>query len=117
MNPRIARIRRAKAHGHFPEGEHHEHSHNHDGAQAINVGQMERQASMIGGGLLAGYGLTRGSLCGLALAAIGGALLYRGFSGHCHVYEMLGHSSAETGDGGEHEHDHRIEHGVATMTR
>ena len=60
----------------------------------INVGEFERQISMIGGTVLAGYGLLRGSLTGLALAAIGGALIWRGHTGHCEVYHLLGHSSA-----------------------
>jgi hypothetical protein len=124
MNPKIARLRRAKAHGHLHEEEHHEHSHDQSGGQAVNVGRMERQASLLGGGLLAAYGLTRGSLTGLALAAIGGALFYRGYSGHCHMYATLGHSSAEADQdrsGGKHQQDddatHRVEQAVATMTR
>jgi uncharacterized membrane protein len=51
------------------------------------------------GGLLTLYGLTRGSLGGLGLAALGGGLLYRGASGHCHLYEALGVNTA--GPGGE----------------
>jgi hypothetical protein len=121
MNPKIARIRRAKAHGHYHDDEQHELSHGHHGGQAINVGSMERKASLIGGGLLAAFGLTRGSLSGLALAAIGGALLYRGYTGHCHMYAALNHSSAdphEHGNGGQQRQaDERIEQGVATMTR
>ena len=60
----------------------------------INVGEFERQISMIGGTVLAGYGLLRGRFTGLALAAIGGALIWRGHTGHCEMYHMLGHSSA-----------------------
>ncbi|MGH9943312.1 MAG: SRPBCC family protein [Pyrinomonadaceae bacterium] len=56
----------------------------------INVSQPERWASGIGGGALALYGLTRGSLGGVALALIGGALAYRGVTGHCDVYEAIG---------------------------
>ena len=33
-------------------------------------------------------------MLGLALAAIGGALIWRGHTGHCEMYHMLGHSSA-----------------------
>ncbi len=36
---------------------------------------------LVGGGALALYGLTRGSLAGLGLAALGGGLLYRGVTG------------------------------------
>ncbi len=35
-------------------------------------------------------GLSRRSVPGLALAATGAALLYRGATGHCQVYESLG---------------------------
>ncbi|HYO64384.1 MAG TPA: SRPBCC family protein [Pyrinomonadaceae bacterium] len=62
-----------------------------------NVGEPERWASAVGGGALALYGLTRGTLGGVALALAGGALLYRGVSGHCNVYEAMGVSSADEG--------------------
>lgn len=67
------------------------------GAQAgasVNVGQTERWASAIGGGALALYGITRGSLGGIALALIGAALVQRGFTGHCNLYEAMGYSTA-----------------------
>lgn len=38
---------------------------------------------MIAGGLLALYGLSRRSLTGLALAGIGGTMLYRAYQSHC----------------------------------
>lgn len=59
-------------------------------ARPVNVGETERMISAAGGGLLALYGLTRGSLRGLALAAVGAVLGYRGVTGHCDVYEALG---------------------------
>src|SRR5262245_26831188 len=62
---------------------------------AVNVNEAERNLSMVGGSVLAVCGLLRGSLSGLALAAIGGALIYRGHTGHCEIYHMLGHSSAD----------------------
>ena len=65
------------------------------GSRNINIGKTERWASSIGGGALAVYGLTRGSLGGIALALLGGALINRGVSGHCAVYDAMGHSSAE----------------------
>src|SRR5688572_2426566 len=61
----------------------------------INVSETERVASMVGGGALALFGLSRASLGGLGLAALGGALLYRGATGHCDLYDMLGMSTAE----------------------
>lgn len=62
---------------------------------SANVGQTERWASAIGGGALAIYGLTRGSLGGIALALVGGALVQRGVSGHCGVYDAMNFSTAE----------------------
>lgn len=56
----------------------------------INVGSAERVGSALAGGALAIYGVLRGSLGGWALAALGGALAYRGLTGHCHVYEAIG---------------------------
>jgi uncharacterized membrane protein len=63
---------------------------------SVNVGQAERWASAIGGGALALYGLTRGTKGGVALALIGGTLVYRGMSGHCTVYEAAGLNTAGT---------------------
>jgi uncharacterized membrane protein len=57
--------------------------------RSVNVGNAERAASTVGGAALALYGLSRFSLGGLALAAIGGMLAYRGLSGHCDVYQAL----------------------------
>jgi len=69
-------------------------------ARTINVGEGERLASMLAGGALAVYGLGRRSLGGLALAALGGALAYRGITGHCDAYEKLGvNRSRRPGDG------------------
>src|SRR4051812_10879779 len=56
----------------------------------VNVGRTERQVSAIAGGALALFGLSRRSLPGLLLAGLGGAMVYRGVSGHCHAYEALG---------------------------
>jgi uncharacterized membrane protein len=61
----------------------------------VNVGAAEREASMIGGTILAVCGLLKGSVSGLALAAIGGALIYRGHTGRCQLYQALGHSTAD----------------------
>ena len=60
----------------------------------VNVGQYERWASAVGGGALALYGITRGSLGGIALALVGAALVQRGVSGHCNLYEAMNFSSA-----------------------
>jgi uncharacterized membrane protein len=46
----------------------------------LNRDALERWALIAGGGLLAVYGLKHKNLSGLALAAIGGGLIYNGFS-------------------------------------
>lgn len=69
-----------------------------DAAQGgINVGETERYASVIGGSALALYGLSRKSLGGLVLGLLGGALLYRGATGHCNTYGALGINTAHGG--------------------
>jgi hypothetical protein len=114
MNPNIARKRHAQSTQSHEGGDSHMHQSNgHSQHEKINVGEAERQASMIGGTVLAVCGLMRGSISGLALAAIGGALVYRGYTGHCEVYHMLGHSSAE-GCEGKSCSEHSHEHGQAT---
>src|SRR5437588_12371227 len=64
-------------------------------APHVNVGEGERWTSFLGGTALTLYGVSRGGLGGLALAAVGGSLVYRGVSGHCDVYQALGVSPAE----------------------
>ncbi len=63
----------------------------------VNVGETERWVSAIGGGALALYGLTRGSYGGVALALIGGSLIYRGTTGHCNVYDAMNVDTASEG--------------------
>lgn len=63
---------------------------------SINVGPTERVVSTVAGGLIAVAGLSRGSLPGLLLAAVGGGLAYRGVSGHCPAYESLGINTSES---------------------
>src|SRR5579884_3225224 len=67
----------------------------HRRAQPVNVGDTERLLSLLGGAALGLYGLSRRSLGGLALAAVGGSLIYRGASGHCAAYQTLGVSTAD----------------------
>ncbi|MGH7481070.1 MAG: YgaP family membrane protein [Longimicrobiales bacterium] len=55
----------------------------------INVGDPERWASGILGGMLTLLALKRRGLGGLATLTLGGALLYCGVTGHCDVYESL----------------------------
>ncbi len=65
------------------------------GGTSVNIGEIERWASAIGGGALAIYGATRGSLGGIALALVGAALVHRGATGHCNLYEAMNFSTAE----------------------
>ena len=64
-----------------------------------NVAQPERWLSVVAGSALAAYGLKRRSVPGLVIAGLGGMLVFRGASGHCHVYEALGVSTAGENDG------------------
>jgi len=57
--------------------------------QTVNVGDTERLASVIAGGVLALWGLARRTPVGIALAVAGGALAYRGATGWCPVYARL----------------------------
>lgn len=65
----------------------------------VNVGEVERWVSAIGGGALAIYGLTRGTYGGVALALLGASLVHRGTTGHCYAYQATGVNTA----GGEGE--------------
>ncbi|MBA3243204.1 MAG: SRPBCC family protein [Acidobacteria bacterium] len=69
-----------------------------ESGSSVNVGQTERWVSTIGGGALAIYGLTRGSLGGIALGLLGAALVQRGVRGHCEVYQAMGYGTAGESD-------------------
>src|SRR5262249_5439553 len=57
----------------------------------VNVGDTERLLTLAGAGLSLLWGPRRPNpLC----LAIGGARLYRGLTGHCHVYGALGMNTA-----------------------
>jgi uncharacterized membrane protein len=60
------------------------------GRARVNVGRIERWLSAVAGGALAAYGLRRRERTGGAAAIAGAALLYRGATGHCNVYNALG---------------------------
>jgi len=64
--------------------------HRVDVGDAVNVGDTERIVSAIVGGALTVWGLSRLSLPGLLVAAVGAALGYRAVTGHCPVYQKLG---------------------------
>jgi uncharacterized membrane protein len=63
--------------------------------RALNIGDGERWASLLAGGALTLYGLSRRSLGGLALSLLGCDLVYRGTTGHSKLYTALGLSTAE----------------------
>jgi uncharacterized membrane protein len=62
-----------------------------------NVGQEEAILSGLGGAILFGLGITRRSVVGPMLALIGAALLHRGITQHCVIYEALGASTNTLG--------------------
>jgi uncharacterized membrane protein len=64
------------------------------GVADVNVGDLERLASVVGGGCLALAAVRRGGLAGLGLGIVGGSLIYRGVTGHCSGYAALGVSTA-----------------------
>jgi uncharacterized membrane protein len=66
-------------------------------ASPVNVGDAERMLSAGAGGVLARTGI-RGGVAGLAALLAGGALLYRGITGHCSLYQAMGHSTARQAD-------------------
>jgi uncharacterized membrane protein len=60
------------------------------GPSRVNVGPVERWLSVAVGGALAAYALKRRTVPGSTAALAGAALLYRGATGHCDVYQALG---------------------------
>ena len=56
-------------------------------ARESNMGDAERWASVIGGGVLAIFGLTRRDRGGMLMALMGGGLAARGISGHSRLYD------------------------------
>ncbi len=64
----------------------------------VNVGNPERWVSVVAGSALAAYGLTRRSIPGLVVAALGGAIAWRGATGRCPLYQTLGISTAGNAD-------------------
>jgi uncharacterized membrane protein len=60
----------------------------------VNVGQSERVISSVAGGALALAGIRMRSVPGALVAAVGGAMLFRGVTGHCPAYQSLGVNTA-----------------------
>src|SRR5690348_16350602 len=63
--------------------------HRSEPATRVNVNDTERALSGALGALLLAGGLKGRSGGAVAAGVLGGALLYRGLSGHCHVYQAL----------------------------
>jgi uncharacterized membrane protein len=61
---------------------------------SANVGGPERIVSAAAGGALLAYGLKNGGVGGTLLSVLGGAMLYRGATGHCHIYDAAGIDTA-----------------------
>jgi uncharacterized membrane protein len=61
----------------------------------INVQQPERIGSIAAGAGLVLYGASRRSFGGMLIALLGGALIHRGATGHCAMYEKLGINSRQ----------------------
>ena len=59
-------------------------------SQSANLGKTEKVLFTIGGGALAIYGITRPSVRGLILTALGAGMLHRGLSGYCEIYRAIG---------------------------
>ncbi len=61
---------------------------------AQNVGSGERIASALAGAVLVLGGINRGGLSGLLMGLGGGALVKRGFTGQCQLYQAMGIDTA-----------------------
>src|SRR5579883_717476 len=57
---------------------------------ARNVGRLERYLSLGAGALLVAAAIRKRGVAGTIAAAAGGELLYRGITGFCPAYGMLG---------------------------
>jgi uncharacterized membrane protein len=75
--------------------------------QSQNVGDTERLVSASAGIILVAQGLARRDLVGLVIAGVGGALAYRGATGHCSAYAAAGLStSGDSSRSGKAAQDH-----------
>lgn len=78
---------------------------------AINVHRNERLVSALAGGFIVAWGLAHRSRSAKAVALLGSGLVYRGVSGHCHLYGALGVNTAE---GREHDGESTSTHLLPT---
>ncbi|MEO8204924.1 MAG: DUF2892 domain-containing protein [Chthoniobacterales bacterium] len=65
-------------------------------AASVNINSKERILSAIGGIILTLHGLRQRSVSRMLWTTIGGALMTRGFTGHCSAYEALGIHTADS---------------------
>ena len=96
-----------------------DHEDSHRPTSGLNVGEVERYASTIGGTILVLHGLRRGTFGGLAAAILGGSLIYRGATGHCQAYSALGidTSGKHQADPDAHVHQGRLVKHSITVDR
>src|SRR5215207_9954699 len=59
-----------------------------------NVNGVERAVSLTAGGALVMLGMKYGGLGGTLISVLGGGMLLRGATGHCHMYDALGVNTA-----------------------
>ncbi len=85
-----------------------EHEESHLVPNSVNVGDVERWVSAIGGTLFVAQGLRSRSLPGVALALLGGGMIYRGVTGHCGTYKAL---NIDTSDKHRSDDSEQIHHG------
>ncbi len=65
------------------------------GSSHINVGNAERAVSLVGGALLTYFGLRKPNVGGIAMAAAGGAMLFRGTTGFCPLNDAIGRDTSD----------------------
>ena len=82
----------------------------------VNISNTERWISTIAGGAIAVAGVRARSLGGLIAAAAGGALVYRGVTGHCSTYAALGMNTADADPASPEEYFERGIHVEESMT-
>src|SRR5262245_26414653 len=58
--------------------------------RVMNLGLVERWASIVGGVALISYGMKKGSVGRTILAVLGGNLIYRGSTGYSPLFNALG---------------------------
>jgi len=72
--------------------------HIHDDTNGINIANVERAASVIGGSLLVYWALRRFKWSTFGIVMTGAALIRRGVTGQCELYRALGVSTSKTGE-------------------